>query len=193
MPKHPIASIFKRLDKKTVYHCPWLSITEHHFIGRGDHNGRYYTLEQADSVLVIPVSLTSRRTLLQQQERFPLNELSWEFPAGAIEVGEDPANAARRELWEETGIKANQLVELGWYYRVPGVSNQKTFFFIAPVSDEALDNATHAPLTDDIVALKVISLADCLDMAQTGLIHDAAVHLACLKLQTWLDQSAQKI
>ncbi|MBU3655989.1 MAG: hypothetical protein FGM23_06505, partial [Alphaproteobacteria bacterium] len=69
-------SIFKRLGQKTVYSCPWLSITEHEFVGRGDHNGRYYTLEQADSVLVIPLSLASRRTLLQQQERFPLNELS---------------------------------------------------------------------------------------------------------------------
>ncbi|MBM3603014.1 MAG: NUDIX hydrolase [Alphaproteobacteria bacterium] len=187
MPKQAIASIFRRLDKKTVYHCPWLSITEHHFIGRGDTPGRYYTLDQADSVLVIPISLASQRTLLQQQERFPLNALSWEFPAGAIEAGEDPSEAARRELVEETGINADQLVELGWYYRVPGVSNQKTFFFIAPVSDDALDRATHAPLTDDIVAQRVFSLADCHDMAQKGLIHDAAVHLACLKLQGWLN------
>jgi len=186
-------SIFKRLGQKIVYRCPWLSITEHEFVGRGDHNSRYYTLDQADSVLIIPVSLTSRRTLLQQQERFPLNEISWEFPAGAIEAGEDPAEAARRELWEETGITADQLVELGWYYRVPGVSNQKTFFFIAPVSDAALDSAPHAPLTDDIVAQRVVNLADCLDMAQTGLIRDVAVHLACLKLQAWLDQSEQKI
>ena len=180
-------SIFKRLGQKTVYSCPWLSITEHEFVGRGDHNGRYYTLEQADSVLIIPVSLASRRTLLQQQERFPLNELSWEFPAGAMEAGEDPANAARRELWEETGIKADQLVELGWYYRLPSLTNHKYYLFIAPVSDEALDSATHAPLTDDIVAQRVVNLADCLDMAQKGLIHDVAVHLACLKLQAWLN------
>ena len=100
----------------------------------------------------------------------------------------DPAEAARRELWEETGITADQLVELGWYYRVPGVSNQKTFFFIAPVSDAALDSAPHAPLTDDIVAQRAVNLTDCLDMAQTGLIRDVAVHLACLKLQAWLNQ-----
>jgi 8-oxo-dGTP pyrophosphatase MutT (NUDIX family) len=98
------------------------------------------------------------------------------------------AEAARRELWEETGITADQLVELGWYYRVPGVSNQKTFFFIAPVSDAALDSAPHAPLTDDIVAQRAVNLTDCLDMAQTGLIRDVAVHLACLKLQAWLNQ-----
>jgi hypothetical protein len=80
-------SIFKRLGQKIVYRCPWLSITEHEFIGRDDHNSRYYTLDQADSVLIIPVSLTSRRTLLQQQERIPLNEISWEFPLARLRRG----------------------------------------------------------------------------------------------------------
>jgi len=71
------------------------------------------------------------RVLLVRQPRTAIGRELWEIPAGKLEPGEPPEEAARRELREETGLSAEALVPLGAIYPTPGYSNEVIHLFLA--------------------------------------------------------------
>jgi ADP-ribose pyrophosphatase len=72
----------------------------------------YHSLAQADYVTVI-APLPDGRLPIVRQFRSAVERDVWEFPAGLLEPGEEPADCARRELLEETGIEAGPLRAMG--------------------------------------------------------------------------------
>ncbi|MGE5553183.1 MAG: NUDIX hydrolase [Betaproteobacteria bacterium] len=89
-------------------------------------DGRTATRElvgHAPAVAILPLDERGR-VLLVRQYRKPLEEALWEVPAGKMEPGEDPELCARRELAEETGVTAEQLVYLGRIATTPGFSDE---------------------------------------------------------------------
>lgn len=67
--------------------------------------------------------------LLLKEYRHPVGSWQYEFPSGGIDEGEEPSQAARRELLEETGYEASQLTELGFTYPSFGSTNEKITLF----------------------------------------------------------------
>ncbi|MFR1633180.1 MAG: NUDIX domain-containing protein, partial [Oscillospiraceae bacterium] len=59
------------------------------------------------------------KILMERQFRFPYNKVIWEIPAGKLNKGENPEHAARRELEEETGFRAEKLARLVEVYPSP--------------------------------------------------------------------------
>ena len=78
--------------------------------------------------------------LIEEQNRFAVNEKIYELPAGLIEDGEDPKEAALRELEEETGYKANKIEELKVAYTSPGYTSEKAYMFLATDLEEGKQN-----------------------------------------------------
>lgn len=74
-------------------------------------SGDYYVMNANDWVIVIPEK--EENFLMVKQWRHGENALSIEFPGGVIDSGENPLQAAARELQEETGYKAGELIHLG--------------------------------------------------------------------------------
>lgn len=68
---------------------------------------------------------------LVRQFRYAYGEVISEIPAGKLERGEEPARAAARELSEETGLEADELVPLFVLYPTPGYTNEKIHVFEA--------------------------------------------------------------
>lgn len=110
------------------------------------------------SVLMVPIT-SDGRVVLVSQYRHPTGEFILELPAGKVEEGEAPDRAALRELLEETGYRAENLVQFGEFYLAPGYSTELMTGFVAtglvpgekqPDPDEILSNAL---LTrDEVVA-----------------------------------------
>ncbi|MBQ2518291.1 MAG: NUDIX hydrolase [Clostridia bacterium] len=73
--------------------------------------GDYFALRGPDCV--VTVAETGGEFVLVRQWRHGAERLVTEFPGGVVDAGEDPREAARRELFEETGYKAGRLVHLG--------------------------------------------------------------------------------
>lgn len=78
-------------------------------------------------ILAIEEAGDGRHVLLVEQYRVPLKARCLELPAGLIgdhDAGEDPAEAAARELEEETGYRAGSMENLGRFYSSPGMVSE---------------------------------------------------------------------
>ena len=71
------------------------------------------------------------RILLVKQYRLPAQQYLWELPAGRLDPGETPLQAARRELVEETGYRAKKWQKLAVFYPSPGFLAEKMTIFLA--------------------------------------------------------------
>jgi ADP-ribose pyrophosphatase len=98
---------------KEVYGCPWFRVHEETWEKRSDLTQQpFYRIESSDSVLVLAITKQGK-IILVRQFRQAIRRMTLEFPAGSIEEGETPDEAASRELLEETGFRAGTLRRLG--------------------------------------------------------------------------------
>ncbi|AEJ41421.1 NUDIX hydrolase [Sulfobacillus acidophilus TPY] len=89
-----------------------------------------------------------QRVVVIRQFRWPVQDTLWELPAGLIDAGEEPVQAAARELAEETGYRAQHWQLLHHYYSSPGFTTEEIYLFSAsdltegdcrPDSDEEIE------------------------------------------------------
>jgi ADP-ribose pyrophosphatase len=76
------------------------------------------------AVVIMP-QLEDSRLLLIAQYRFAVGETLLEFPAGTLEMGEEPLQCAKRELIEETGYRADHWHPMGIIYSSPGFCDEQ--------------------------------------------------------------------
>lgn len=87
-------------------------------------------IDHPGAVAVVPL-FDDGEVLLVRQYRHALGAWLLEIPAGRVEAGEAPEQAARRELEEETGLRAGVLEELGGFHPAPGFCSERIALFAA--------------------------------------------------------------
>lgn len=90
----------------------------------------FYVLEAADWVNVIPLT-AGGDVVLVRQYRHGLRDLCLEIPGGIIEASDSPQEAAHRELFEETGYQAAEMLPLDYVYPNPAFLNNRCYTFLA--------------------------------------------------------------
>ncbi|WP_416149633.1 NUDIX hydrolase [Salipaludibacillus sp. HK11] len=118
------------------------------------------------------------KLILVKQYRKALEKVIAEIPAGKLEVGEDPLECARRELEEETGVKAEELSKLHSFYTSPGFANEIVYVYLA----EGLKVGTLNMDEDEFVERIDVTLEEAKQMIATEEIHDAKTIYA---IQYW--------
>ena len=108
-----------------------MSVTEDEVQRRDGSTGLYGVVHSRDFVLVIPFD--GERFHLVEQYRYPVGARLWEFPQGSVADGRDltPEEMAAVELAEETGIRAERLVRLGFLHHGYGRSTNGFHAFYA--------------------------------------------------------------
>ena len=120
----------------------------------------YYVLEYADWACVVPVT-ASGEVVMVEQWRHAIGRRSLEFPAGAVDPGETPEAAARRELREEVGAEADTLEPLARLAAEPARHTNWAHVFLArdarvvgpPEADESEDLVVRTLRADVLGAL----------------------------------------
>ncbi|MGE5690144.1 MAG: NUDIX hydrolase [Pseudomonadota bacterium] len=112
----------------------------------GDH--RREIVEHAGSVAIVPVE-GDGRVVLVRQLREPTRGMLLELPAGVVEEGEEPLDAARRELREETGLTGGRWRELAAFWTSPGFLRERMHLYLA----EEVEPGEADPRDDEDVEL----------------------------------------
>ena len=149
-------------------------------------NGRETTREIVDhdpSICVVPVDADGN-VLLVRQYRKPAGSFLLEVPAGGIEPGEEPEAAARRELQEEIGHTAGNLVPLAGFWLAPGWCSEYMHAFLATeLAPANLDSDE-----DEFIEVVRVPVAGIFDLMTSGEVQDAKSVAALLLAMRILEQ-----
>jgi ADP-ribose pyrophosphatase len=135
-------------------------------------NGRTVTVDvvrHSQSVVLVPVPEPGKVILIRQY-RYAVNAFLWELPAGSVDEGESPEQAARRECHEEIGLVPSTIVRLSAMYPTPGYCDEEMVFFRLSGLEKTDEKA--AVDEDEDIESKVFELRDARDMVRSGEIQD---------------------
>ncbi len=146
-------------------------------------NGQEATREivrHPGAVCVIPVT-ENGDVIMVKQFRYPFGEVLLEIPAGKLEPGEDPLEAVKRELEEESGAVAGKIEHLGEIYTTVAIFDEKIQLYIAT----DLTFISSHPDEDEFLEVTKIPLKTLVKMVMDGEIKDSKTQIAILKAEKY--------
>lgn len=138
---------------------------------------------------VCVAALTEDNCLLfVRQFRYPYGEVLLELPAGKLDKGEDPLEAGKRELKEETGASARRYESLGRLYPSPGYCGEIIHLYFA----RDLSFGEMNPDEDEFLEVEKIPLEEAVRMVMDNEIPDAKTQTAVLKVYGKMGPASEK-
>lgn len=134
------------------------------------------------AVCVLPIT-EEGNVIFVNQFRYAFNKVTLEAPAGKLDKGEEPLEAAKRELREETGLSANKIVYLGEMYTTPALIDEIIHLYLATdlVSGEQdLDE-------DEFINVSEMKLSEAVEKVMNGEIKDSKTQTILLKAEKFLN------
>ena len=120
----------KITSSKEVYNCNLFRVTEEEAADKTGWKIKRAVVRHRGSAVMMAVDERGR-IMLVRQYRLPADEELWELPAGKIDKGEKPLQTAKRELMEETGLKAKKWKKLVSFYPSPGYVGEMMTIYLA--------------------------------------------------------------
>lgn len=177
------------VDTTIAYNNLWIQVIHHNVINPSGGKGIYGKVNFKNKAIGIIAVDNEKNTYLIGQYRFPINVYSWEIPEGGCPKDTNSLDAAKRELLEETGLKATNWLQLGSSYLSNSVSDEFAEYFLAT----GLTQHEAEPEETEQLVLKKLPLNDVFAMVDSGEITDTVSILALQKLQLLLLQGKVKL
>jgi ADP-ribose pyrophosphatase len=159
----------KITSSREVYKCKLFRVTEDRAVDpKTGFKIQRSVVRHAGSAVMMAVD-EKKRILLVRQYRLPAERYLWELPAGRLDPGEKPLQAAKRELVEETGYRARTWSKLASFWVSPGYVEERMTIFLA--TDLTAGQAT--PMDDERIEARWFTPRDIAQMIGTGKLDDA--------------------
>jgi len=158
----------KLISSEELLRTPIFWVTMDHAVDPGGFEIKRAIVQHNGSAVMMPVD-EKGKVLLVRQYRLPARRYLWELPAGRVDAGETPLQAAKRELVEETGYRAKQWTRLVKFFPSPGFVAEAMTIYIARV----LKAGPAQPMEDERIECAWFTLRQMADMMDKGEIQDA--------------------
>jgi ADP-ribose pyrophosphatase len=166
------------LDHKEVYNGKIVKVQVDTIRSESGKTALREVVVHPGGVTAVPV-LEDGRIILIRQFRYPIGKFILELPAGKLDSGQTPIETMARELEEEIGYSAEQLIPECTFYTTPGISNETIHLFIA-------QNLTPCPQRleeGEHITLESYTVEECLQKIIDGEITDGKTILGILWYQ----------
>ena len=163
---------------KTVYENPWMKV-EANPVELPDGSDGIYGVVRFKNRAVGIIPYEDGYIWMVGQTRYALDQYSWEIPEGGVPEGEDMAQAARRELKEETGLTAEKLTHLFDLHTSNSITDEWGQIYLATGLREG---ETEPEASEDITQLK-LTIEDAITHIEAGRITDCMTIAAVYKLR----------
>ncbi len=167
---------WRTLGREYVYRSPWCSFRVDGVELPGGQAIEYGVLESGGFAAVVALT-GGGDVVLVRQWRQPLGAFTLELPSGGVEAGEDAGEAARRELLEEAGYRAEGLERLTSVHTSTGRSTEVGHVFRCLA---VKDGRGPAPEPTEFIRVVEVPFGEALGMVRDGHISDAATVLGLL-------------
>jgi len=169
---------------KSYYDSPWISLVEHQVTRPKGDPGIYVVAHfKHRAICVLPLD-EDYNTWIVGQFRLPVDEYSWEIPEGGGPLEEAPLEAAKRELMEECGIKAEEWMKIGECYLSNAGTDERAILFVA----KKLSFHQSNPEPTEVLEVKKLPFEELVQKVMRGEIMDAPTIIAVLKAKLLMQE-----
>lgn len=176
---HPEDNPWKITSEKEIYNNPWIGLTEYQVINPSGNPGIYGKVHFKNYAIGIVPLDDDLNTYLVGQYRFPLNQYSWEIPEGGGPLEIPLLESAKRELLEETGLKATEWTEVQRLHLSNSVTDELSILYMA----RGLQQFEAEPEDTEQLIVKKVPFETAYQMVIDGEITDAMSVAAILKVK----------
>ncbi len=160
---------WKTLSSKIVYKNPWITLREDAVVTPSGAKGIYGVVDCKIATGVVAITKDNDIVLVGQY-RYTMDEYSWEIIEGGTEPGENPKEAAKRELQEEAGYVSKEFTELGAEIHLSNShSSERGLLYLA----RDLESVPATPEETEVLAIKTVPFQDAIVLIENGEIKDS--------------------
>ena len=163
------------VSRQSVYRGKVLSLEVDDVVEPGGVRARREVVRHPGSVAVL-AHRDDGTVILVRQYRYPVDDSLWELPAGRLDPGETPDEAAQRELREEIGHRARDLRKVAFFYTTPGFCDEAMHLFRAT----GLEPDAAKGDEDERIEVRAFPLAELEAMIGSGEIREGKTLVAIL-------------
>lgn len=176
---------WKTLNSKIVHDTPWVKISHHEVINPGGKPGEYSITHFKNTAIGIIALDNDYNTWIVGQFRYPINLYSWEIPEGGGKLTIPPLDSAKRELLEETGIKAEKWTKILEIH----LSNSATDEFGVIYVAQNLTFHEPEPEEDEDLEIVKIPFTELFELVMNGKITDSLTIAGVMKAKLLMDRN----
>ena len=169
-------------ESREVYRNPYIRVREDRVVRPGGSPGVFGVVEMKAGSSVLALN-TRGEAYLVREYKYAQERETLEVISGGIDEGESPLDAARRELEEETGLRAAEWIELGRLDPFTTVIHSPNYLFLALGAEE---NRAPSPDDGEVVRVVRVPFKEAVNLVMRSEITHGGSSVAILKAERYL-------